>query len=58
MTFQRKLLKKELHRLKSFRSQLPVLIDCSDIYGDLSWTKEDVIETDTQIEEIEDKIHG
>lgn len=56
MTELRKL-KKKLSKLKHYRSKLPSWIDCSEVYGDNYFTKEDIIDADNQIEEVEKQIN-
>lgn len=53
---ERKKLKKKLAKLKHHRSHLPRLIDCSEVYGDGYYTKEDLKDIDSQIREVEKKI--
>ena len=53
---ERKQLKKKLAKLKHYKSNLPRLIDCSSTYGDSYFTADDLIDTDNQIKEIEQKI--
>ena len=56
MTELRKL-KKKLSKLKHHKSKLPSLIDCSEVYGDYYFTKEDLIDVDEQIREVEKQIN-
>lgn len=53
---ERKKLKKQLSKLKAFKSHLPILIDCSNVYGDNYYTKDDFEDVNNQIKDIEDKI--
>lgn len=53
---ERKMLKKKLSKLKHFKSNLPRLIDCSDVYGDGFYSKVDLIDVDKQIEGVERQI--
>lgn len=55
MTERRKL-KKELSKLKSYRKCLPRLIDCSNVYGDDYFNNEQYVMVDKDIKKIEDKI--
>ncbi len=50
---ERKTLKRQLSKLKHYQRSLPRLIDCSDVYGDNSFTKEDLKEVAQQIEKKE-----
>jgi hypothetical protein len=54
---ERKKLKKELARLKRYRSNLPRLISCSLVYGDKTYTNEDLIMIDRFIEGLKRKIN-
>ena len=51
-----KQLKKKLAKLKHYKSNLPRLIDCSSVYGDEYYTKEDLLDAEKQIEELEKQI--
>ena len=52
----RKQLKKKLSLLKASRRNLPMLIDCSMVYGDNSYTVDDLILTDNKIALLESQI--
>lgn len=55
MTERRKL-KKELSKLKSFKNSLPRLMDCSEVYGD-NYFNEDILKrVEDEIKIIEEKI--
>lgn len=54
----RKELKKRLSLLKRTRQVLPRMIDCSEVYGDNSFTQEDYPLIDKEISEIEAAIRG
>ncbi len=56
MTKNRKELKKELDKLKTFRSHLPRLIDCSEVHGDNFYSKSDILTIDLEIETLEFKL--
>lgn len=49
----KKSLKKQLRKLKSFEKELPLLIDCSDVYGDMYYTEEDLHSVRERIKEVE-----
>lgn len=51
MTELRKL-KKELSRLKSVRKILPILLECSELYGDCFYNESDIKRIDKEIEEV------
>ena len=53
---ERKQLKKKLAKLKHYKSNLPRLIDCSNVYGDDYYSKDDLSDVDKQIEEVEKQI--
>jgi hypothetical protein len=53
---ERKQLKKKLAKLKHYKANLPRLIDCSNVYGDDYYTKDDLSDVDKQIEEVERQI--
>ena len=55
MTLRRQL-KKQLSLLKAQRRELPKLIDCSMVYGDTSYTADDLIFTDNKIALLESQI--
>lgn len=50
------LIKKKLAKLKHYKANLPRLIDCSNVYGDDYYSKDDLSDVDKQIEEVENKI--
>jgi len=52
----RKQLKKKLSLLKASRKYLPKLIDCSHVYGDNSYTFDDLILIDNNIALLEKQI--
>lgn len=52
----RRELKKQLRQAKSFRSNLPRYIDCSEVYGDNSFTKDDYAKVDAEIARIKSKL--
>lgn len=53
---ERKRLKKELAKLKLVRNGLPMLMDCSIVYGDGFYSADFLSKINAQIEEIETKI--
>ena len=53
---ERKQLKNKLSKLKHYKSNLPRLIDCSNVYGDNFYTNEDLKDVDKQIVELEKQI--
>lgn len=53
---ERKQLKKKLAKLKHYKANLPRLIDCSNVYGDDYYSKDDLSDVDKQIEEVEKQI--
>jgi hypothetical protein len=53
---ERKQLKKKLSKLKHYKANLPRLLDCSNVYGDDYYTKDDLSDADKQIEEVERQI--
>ena len=53
---ERKMLKNKLSKLKHVKSILPRLIDSSDVYGDGYYSKDDLIDVDKQINEVECQI--
>ena len=53
---ERKLLKKKLAKLKQFKNSLPILIDCSEVYGDDYYNKLALERTNKEISEIEEKL--
>jgi hypothetical protein len=53
---ERKQLKKKLAKLKHYKANLPRLIDCSNVYGDDFYSKDDLSDVDKQIEEVEKQI--
>lgn len=53
---ERKQLKKKLAKLKHYKANLPRLIDCSSVYGDDYYSKDDFSDVDKQIEEVEKQI--
>lgn len=55
MTIRRQL-KKKLSLLKASRRDLPRLIDCSMVYGDNTYTVDDLILTDNKIALLESQI--
>lgn len=55
MTERRKL-KKELSKWRHYKNSLPRLIDCSDVYGDSTFTDKDVAYADFMILTIEEKL--
>jgi hypothetical protein len=55
MTIRRQL-KKKLSLLKASRRNLPMLIDCSMVYGDNSYTVDDLILVDNNIALLEKQI--
>lgn len=48
----KKTLKKRLSKLKHFKANLPRLIDCSEIYGDNYYSKDDLLDVEKQIEDL------
>ena len=46
-------LKFKLRKLNYYKSSLPRLIDCSQVYGDYSFTEEDILEVNREIEQVE-----
>lgn len=54
---ERKLLKKKLRRLKQARSQLPILIDCSEVYGDNYFTTKTLDDINKDIEYLEKQLN-
>lgn len=54
---ERKQLKKKLAKLKHYKSNLPRLIDCSNVYGDGYYTVSDLSDVDKQIHEVEKQIN-
>lgn len=53
---ERRRLKRELSKLKSFKKALPRYIDCSQVYGDNYFTPEIIEGVDKEISIIEAKI--
>ena len=53
---ERKQLKKKLAKLKHYKANLPRLIDCSNVYGDDYYSREDLSDVDKQIKELEKQI--
>ena len=53
---ERKKLKKELSRLKSYRRNLPRLVDCSSVYGDEYYNEDDYKLIDEEIAKVERRI--
>lgn len=53
---ERKRLKKELAWLVQVRTQLPMLIDCSEIYGDRFYQQSDIDAIDVKIALIKSEI--
>lgn len=53
---ERKQLKKKLAKLKHYKANLPRLIDCSNVYGDDYYSKDDLSDVDKQIEKVEKQI--
>ena len=53
---ERKQLKKKLAKLKHYKANLLRLIDCSNVYGDDYYSKDDLSDVDKQIEEVEKQI--
>lgn len=51
-----KQLKKKLSLLKHYKANLPRLIDCSNVYGDNYYSKNDLSDIDKRIEKIEKQI--
>lgn len=49
-------LKKKLTKLKQYKSNLPALIDLSEVYGDGYYTKEDLSDVENMINEVEKEI--
>ena len=52
----RKQLKKQLSLLKAQRKNLPMLIDCSNVYGDSTYSVDTLIAVDNEIALIEKQI--
>jgi hypothetical protein len=53
---ERRQLKNKLSKLKHYKSNLPRLINCSNVYGDDYYSKDDLSDVDKQIEEVERQI--
>lgn len=53
---KKKELKKKLSKLKHYKANLPRLIDASQMYGDNYYTKDDLIDVEKQIKEIESQL--
>lgn len=53
---ERKKLKKQLSDLKRYKSALPRLIDCSDVYGYGFYNNDDLINVDEKIALVEMQI--
>jgi hypothetical protein len=53
---ERRQLKNKLSKLKHYKANLPRLIDCSNVYGDDYYSKDDLSDVDKQIEEVERQI--
>ncbi len=53
---ERKKLKQELSKLKYQKKQLYILIDCSEVYGDLYYNEKHMIALDKEISSIESKL--
>lgn len=53
---ERKLKKKELARWIAYRNSLPSLIDCSRVYGDYTYTNEDLVRVDAEIDRIKGEL--
>lgn len=51
-------LKKELVKMKRFKSALPRLIDCSEVYGDGYYSQQDLSDIEEEIKEVEAKIES
>ena len=54
----RKVIKKQLARLKHYRSALPRLIDCSEVYGDGYYTQKDLDAVNEEIQKLEKEIEN
>lgn len=52
----RRILKKKLAEAKQYKNALPRLIDCSNVYGDGTFTDADYAEADKEIERLEKEI--
>lgn len=55
---ERKKLKKKLAELKHLKNQLPIFIDCSEVYGDNTYTEKDLVYLNDQIRVIEMQIQN
>lgn len=53
---ERRELKKKLAKWKHYRSNLPRLIDCSQMYGDNTYTQADIKDADKVISGLEKQI--
>ena len=52
----RKQMKKRLAEAKAYKATLPILIDCSQVYGDGMFTQDDYERVDKEIAELKEKL--
>lgn len=52
----RRAIKQKISRLKSCKKSLPRLVDCSQVYGDNSFTNDDYARIDKEIGEAEQEL--